>query len=111
MSIPVTIFFGYLIGLYVFKDVLLAHHAGWIVLLPVWFAVTGQIELVVYGIVVNILRWAVSGPELRQWWSYRKAGVLRTEEFHDAIEETHMGYVHRFLRRRGWIRYEYMKDR
>ncbi len=110
LSMPVTILVGYLIGLYIFKDVLLAHHAGWIVLLPVWFAIRGEPELVVYGVVVNVLRWSVSGPELRQWWRYRKDGVMQSEEFHDAIESTHMGYIHKFLRRRRWIRYDYMKN-
>ncbi len=108
LSIPVTIFFGYLIGLYIFRDVLLAHHAGWIVLLPVWFAILGDTDLVIYAVVVNVLRWSVSGPELKQWWKYRSAGVMQSEEFHDAIEQTHMGYVHAFLRKRGWIHYDYM---
>ncbi len=110
LAIPVTIFFGYAIGLYVFKDVLLAHHAGWILLLPVWFAILGQWDLVLYAVVVNVLRWSVSGPELRQWWGYRRSGELRTRDFHEAIEQTHIGYIHGKLRRRGWLTYDYMSD-
>jgi glycerol-3-phosphate acyltransferase PlsY len=109
LAIPVTIVAGYAIGLYVFRDVLLAHHAGWILLLPVWFAAFGQWDLVVFALVINVLRWSVSVPELRQWWDYRRTGELRTREFHEAVEQTHIGYIHGWLRRRGWIRYDYME--
>ena len=110
LSIPITIFLGYLIGLYVFKDVLLAHHAGWILLLPVYFAVLGDWDLALYGLAVNVLRWSVSVPELKQWWGYRRSGELQTREFHDAIEQTHIGYIHGKLRARGWLRYPYMRQ-
>ncbi len=110
LAFPVTLVVGYMVGLYVFRDVLLAHHAGWIVLLPVWFAITGQWELFAFALVVNVARWSVSGPELREWWGYRKAGVMQTEAFHEEIEKTHIGYIHGFLRRKGWIRYPYMNE-
>ncbi len=110
LSIPVTIVAGYLIGLLVFKDVLLAHHAAWLVLLPVWFAILGQWDLVLYAVVVNIIRWSASMPELRAYWRHRQAGEFQTQAFHDAIEQTHIGYIHRAFRRRGWIRYAYMDE-
>lgn len=108
LAFPVTLVVGYAVGLYVFKDVLLAHHAGWIVLLPVWFVVTGQWDLVAFGLAANVARWSVSGPEVREWWAFRQAGVLQTEAFHDEIETTHIGAIHGWLRRRGWIHYPYM---
>lgn len=108
LAFPVTLVIGYVIGLYIFKDVLLAHHAGWIVLLPFWFAATGQWDLVAYGLIANVARWSVSGPELKEWWAFRKAGVLQTEAFHDEIEKTHIGAIHGWLRKRGWIHYPYM---
>ncbi len=108
LAFPITLVAGYLIGLYIFKDVLLAHHAGWIVLLPVYFAITGQWDLVVYALVINVARWSVSGPEIKEWLGYRKAGALQSEAFHDEIEKVHIGYIHRFLRLRGWIHYPYM---
>ena len=110
LSIPITIVIGYVIGLLIFKDVLLAHHAAWLLLLPIWFAVLGQWDLVVYAVVVNIIRWSASIPELRAYWAYRQAGEFQTREFHDAIEQSHIGYIHRALRRRGWIRYVYMDE-
>lgn len=108
LAFPVTLVVGYVIGLYVFKDVLLAHHAGWIVLLPFWFAATAQWDLLAYGLLANVARWSVSGPELKEWWEFRQAGVLQTEAFHDEVETTHIGAIHGWLRRRGWIHYAYM---
>ena len=108
LSIPVTIVAGYLIGLFVFKDVLLAHHAVWLLLLPVWFALLGRWDLVLYAVVVNIIRWSASLPELRAYWTYRRAGEFQTQAFHDAIEQTHIGYIHRYVRKWGLIRYPYM---
>ncbi len=107
-AFPVTLVIGYAIGLYLFKDVLLAHHAGWIVLLPFWFAATGQWDLAAYGLLANVARWSVSGPEVKEWWGFRKAGVLQTEAFHDEIEKSHIGAIHGWLRKRGWIHYPYM---
>ena len=110
LSIPVTIALGYAIGLFVFKDVLLAHHAGWILLLPFWFALLGRWDMVVYGVAVNVLRWGVSADELRDYFRMRRSGALRTEEFHDAIEQSHIGYIHKYARRWGWIKYDYMNE-
>jgi glycerol-3-phosphate acyltransferase PlsY len=110
LSIPVTIFFGYAIGLMILKDVLLAHHAGWIVLLPFWFAITGQRDLILFALIVNVLRWSVSGPEIKTYLTYRRTGELRSREFHEAIEKTHIGYIHGFLRRRRLITYPYMRE-
>jgi len=110
LAIPVTIFLGYLIGLGIFKDVLLAHHAGWIVLLPFYFAVLGRWDLVIFAVAINILRWGVSGTELKEYWQLRKSGALKTREFHDAIEQTHIGYIHKWLRSRGWLTYPYMQQ-
>ena len=109
LAFPVTLVVGYAIGLYVFKDVLLAHHAGWIILLPVWFAATQQWDLVIYALVINAARWSVSGPELKEWLRFRKSGAIQSEAFHDEIEKTHIGYIHKFLRKRGWITYPYME--
>jgi glycerol-3-phosphate acyltransferase PlsY len=110
VAFPITLIAGYVIGLYVFKDVLLAHHAGWIVLLPVWFGLSGRWDLVAFALVVNVVRWSVSGPEIREWLAHRRSGALQTREFHDEIERIHIGYIHGFLRRHGWIHYPYMDE-
>ena len=109
LSMPVTIFLGYVIGLFVFKDVLLAHHAGWILILPFWFALRGRWDLVIFSLIVNLLRWSVSLPEIRTYLAYRRSGEFKTREFHEAIEQTHIGFIHKLLRRRGWIKYDYME--
>jgi glycerol-3-phosphate acyltransferase PlsY len=110
LSIPITILVGYVIGLFVFKDVLLAHHAGWIVLLPFWFALFGRWDMVLFGVGVNILRWGVSGKEVRDYLEFRRTGELRSREFHEAVEQTHIGFIHKYVRKWGWLKYDYMKD-
>jgi acyl-phosphate glycerol 3-phosphate acyltransferase len=110
ISIPITILLGYTIGLFIFKDVLLAHHAGWIVLLPFWFALWARWDLVFYAVGINFFRWVVSGPELRSYWRMRQSGELQTREFHEAIEQSHIGYIHKYVRKWGWLRYDYMKQ-
>lgn len=110
LSIPATIFLGYAIGLFVFKDVLLAHHAGWILILPLWFAAWQRWDMVFYAVGVNFFRWIVSADELRDYWQLRKSGALRTPEFHEAIEQSHIGYIHKYVRKWGWLKYDYMND-
>lgn len=110
LSIPITILLGYLIGLFVFKDVLLAHHAGWIVLLPFWFALFQRWDMVLFGVAVNVLRWGVSMPEVRDYLAFRRSGELKTREFHEAIEKTHIGYIHKYVRKWGLLKYDYMND-
>jgi hypothetical protein len=34
-------------------------------------------------------------------------GELRTESFHDMIEQTHMGHFHKYARKYGLVRYRY----
>ena len=104
VAIPVTIVLGQAIGIYVVRDVLFAQHAGWLVVLPLWFAVRRDRSLVLFALAANAVRWAVSIDELRQWWPLFRSGELRTREFHDAIEQTHLGYVHGWLRRRGLVK-------
>lgn len=107
VAIPVTIVLGQAIGIYVVRDVLFAQHAGWLVVLPLWFAVRRDRSLVLFALAANAVRWAVSIDEVRQWWPLFRSGELRTREFHEAIEQTHLGYVHGWLRRRGLVRYDY----
>ena len=48
-----------------------------------------------------------SGGGYRQ---LRKSGELRTREFHEAIEQTHIGYIHKYVRKWGWLKYDYMRQ-
>ena len=110
IAIPVTILLGYAIGLFIFKDVLLAHHAGWLLILPFWFAAWQRWDLVVFALGVNFFRWIVSADELRGYWQLRKSGALQTREFHEAIEQSHIGYIHKYVRKWGWLKYDYMNN-
>ncbi|MGA7689866.1 MAG: glycerol-3-phosphate acyltransferase [Jiangellales bacterium] len=109
VAIPISIALGQVVGIYVVRDVLFAQHAGWLLVLPLWFALRRDRPLVLFALAANVVRWAVSIDELRQWWPLYRSGELRTREFHDAVEQTHLGYVHAWLRRRGLVTYDYMR--
>lgn len=108
LAIPASIVLGQAVGIYVVRDALFAQHMGWFVVLPIWFAARGDRDGVLFALAANAVRWGVSVDEVRQWWPLYRSGELRTREFHEALERTHMGYVHGWLRRRGLVRYDYM---
>ena len=110
LSIPASIAIGQAVGVYVVRDVLFAQHMGWFVALPLWFAARGRRDLVLYALAANVVRWVVSIDEIRQWWPLYRSGELRTREFHEAIERTHMGFIHGWLRRHRLVRYDYMQS-
>lgn len=110
LSVPVSMVVGQYVGLYVLRNALIAHHMGWIVTLPVYFAVRRKPELFAFALAANVARWAVSVPELRQIWHYHRRGEMRTREFHEMLERSHHGKVHQWLRERGLIHYEYMQQ-
>lgn len=110
LSVPVSMVVGQYVGLYVLRNVLIAHHMGWIVALPFYFAVRRRPELVAFAVAANVIRWAASIPELRQIWHYHRKGEMRTRAFHEMIERSHHGYVHRWLRQHGLIHYDYMRE-
>ncbi len=109
LAIPVSIVASQLVGLYILRDPLLAAE-GWTAYLPLYFAARRKPDLVVYALVVNAVRWPASTKELRQVNRFRRAGEFETREFHAAFERTHFGYMHKWLRERGLIRYPYMDD-
>lgn len=110
LSVPVTILTSEVVGLFILKDVLVAH-MGWYLLLPLYFAVTGSgSDLVAWALVLNGLRWFASRSDIRQYVSLRRSGELQTEQFHDTIEQTHFGFFHKYVRRLGLLRYDYMTD-
>lgn len=110
LSVPVSIVVGQLAGLYVLRNPMAANMGDLIVSLPLYFALRRRPELVAFALIANVVRWAVSIPELRQVWHYHRAGEMRTREFHEAFERSHHGYLHKWLRERGLIHYDYMDE-
>lgn len=107
LAILATIVASQLIGLFLLRDPLLAHF-GWFFLLPVYFVAIGAgLALIGWSLGLVVLRWLPAGTELRQYLELRRQGEFRTEAFHDFIEQTHMGYWHKYARRYGLLRYEY----
>lgn len=111
LSVPVSIVVGQVLGLYLLRNPMAANMGDLIITLPVYFAVRGRPELAAFAVAANAIRWAVSIPELRQLWHYHRTGEMRTREFHEAFERTHHGYIHKWLRERGLLHYDYMDDK
>lgn len=109
LAVPVSIAASQLVGLYILRDPLLAAE-GWTAFLPLYFAARRKPDLAIYMLLVNAVRWPASIKELRQVNHYRRAGEYETREFHEAFERTHFGYIHKWLRERGLIRYAYMDE-
>lgn len=106
-SVPLSVAVSQFIGIYLLRDPLVGAH-GWTAVLPLYFALRGRRELVLYALIIDVVRYLASIPEMRQMWHYYRAGEFQTREFHEAFESNHIGYIHKWLRQRGLIRYGYM---
>jgi len=109
LSIPVSVVTSQFIGIYLFRDPLLGAHAWTIVLMP-YFALRGKPEVAAYLAVANAVRWTASIPEILQIRRYRLDGQFETREFHEAFESNHIGAIHKWLRERGLVHYDYMDE-
>lgn len=107
LSVPLTVASSQVIGIYALRDPLLGAH-GWTAFLPLYFAIRRRPELVAYALIIDAVRYLASIPEMRQMWQFHRAGEFRTREFHEAFESNHIGYIHKWLRQWGLIRYDYM---
>lgn len=109
LSIPVSVVTSQLVGIYLLRNPLLGAHAWTAVLVP-WFVLRGKPEVAAYMAVANAVRWGASISEIRQIRSHRVAGHFETREFHEAFESNHVGYIHKWLRERGLVHYDYMDE-
>lgn len=110
LAIPVTILVSEALGILVLRDVLIAH-MGWVFLLPLYFLAWGAPwQVIVFSLAAIVIRWAPAADEVRQYFALRRAGELRTEAFHEFIETTHIGFIHKYARRWGLVRYRYDRE-
>lgn len=107
LSVPVSVVISQALGIYLLRNPLLGAHA-WTGILTLYFLVRRKPDLVAWTLSVNIVRWIVSIPEMRDIGRYHRAGEFETREFHEAFESNHIGYIHKWLRTRRLIRYDYM---
>ena len=108
-SVPVSVAISQVAGIYLMRDPLLAAHA-WTGVLTLYFLARGQRDLAAWTLAVNAVRWTASIPEMLAMARYKRAGEFETREFHEAFEENHIGYIHKWLRERRLIHYDYMDE-
>jgi glycerol-3-phosphate acyltransferase PlsY len=109
LSIPLTIAVSQLLGIYVLRNPKLGA-MGFIALLPPYFALRRRPDMAAYTLLANAARWTASVETLRQVWEVQRAGQNETREFHEAFEQSYPGYIHKWLRERGLVHYDYMDE-
>lgn len=109
LAIPFSILMSQLVGIYALRNPILGAHA-WTAVLPIYFALRRRPELVASMLAFNAVRISSSIPEMRQIRHFKRAGAFETREFHEAFEGNHVGYIHKWLRERGLVRYAYMDE-
>lgn len=89
LAVLVTNLAGMVIGLAVFRDVLLAYAGGLILLIPwMWFR-TNNLWYLGYALVVNFSFWFAMIPELKQYIALKREGP--TAPLGESLAQTDMG--------------------
>ena len=109
LSVPVSVAASQVVGIYVLRNPLLGAHS-WTGILTLYFLLRRKPDLAAWTLAVNSVRWIVSIPEMREIGRYHREGEFETREFHEAFESNHIGSIHKWLRERRLIHYDYMDE-
>jgi glycerol-3-phosphate acyltransferase PlsY len=109
LSVPLSVVISQGVGIFVLRNPLLGAHS-WTGILTLYFVARRKWDLAAWSLVVNLVRYTASIEEARQIGRYHRAGEFETREFHEAFEANHIGYIHKWLRERRLIHYDYMDD-
>ena len=109
LSVPVSVAISQVVGIYVLRDPLMGAHS-WTGILTLYFLARRRPELAAWTLSVNLVRWAMSIPEMRAMHEHHRAGEFETRAFHEAFEANHIGYIHKWLRERRLVHYDYMDE-
>ena len=109
LSVPVSVAISQVVGIYVLRDPLMGAHS-WTGILTLYFLARRRPELAAWTLSVNLVRWAMSIPEMRAMHEHHRAGEFETRAFHEAFEANHIGYIHQWLRERRLVHYDYMDE-
>lgn len=101
LAIPVTILLSNVLGLVVFRNVMLAYVGFTILLIPWFWFRFGFGGEVVYAIAVTVLFFLAMIPDLKQVYQLWRAGKLADVNMDEVMGTTHLKYVQRFSRRLG----------
>lgn len=104
ISIPVTVLVSNILGLALFRNVMIAYTGFTFLLIPwMWFRFQDW-AYVAYAVAITLLFYLAMIPELKQYYHLWKAGELEGIEMDEVMETTHMKYVLRMGKKLGFIK-------
>jgi glycerol-3-phosphate acyltransferase PlsY len=104
LAIPVTVLVSNILGLALFRNVMIAYTGFTVLLIPwMWFRFH-EWPYVAYAVAVTVLFYLAMIPELKQYYALWRAGELEGIEMDEVMETTHMKYVLRMGKKMGFIK-------
>ncbi len=95
---------GMILGMALFRDVMLTYAGGAILIIPwLWYRTADWWHLA-YALLVNLSFWTATIPDLRQYLRLRRRGVFR--DFRQTMSITHAGRTWERIRNRLGLREE-----
>jgi glycerol-3-phosphate acyltransferase PlsY len=103
IAIPVTTLGGMLLGLLVFRDILVAYMAGlWLMIPWLWFR-THDWAYLMYALAINLFFIVAMLPELKQYIPLKRAGKA---DFSAALQSTDMRHMLKIAHKLGLLKEE-----
>jgi glycerol-3-phosphate acyltransferase PlsY len=104
LAIPATVLLSNILGLALFRNVMIAYTGFTILLIPwFWFRFTDW-AFVIYAIAVTSLLHLAMIPEIKQYYNLWRAGELEDIDMEEVMGTTHMKYVLKFGQRMGVLK-------
>jgi acyl phosphate:glycerol-3-phosphate acyltransferase len=104
LSIPVTVLVSNILGLALFRNVMLAYTGFTVLLIPwMWFRFHDW-AYVAYAVAVTLLFYLAMIPELKQYYQLWRAGELEDIDMEEVMGTTHMKYVLKMGQRLGLLK-------
>lgn len=104
LAIPVTVLLSNILGLALFRNVLLAYTGFTVLLIPWLWLRFHDWTYVTYAVAVTLLLHLAMIPELKQYFQLWRAGELDDIDMEQVMGTTHMKYVLKLGRRLGFLK-------
>lgn len=104
LAIPVTVLISNILGLALFRNVMIAYTGFTILLIPwMWFRFH-EWAYVAYAAAVTLLFYLAMIPELKQYYHLWRAGELEGIDMEEVMGTTHMKYILKMGQRMGFLK-------
>lgn len=104
LAIPVTVLMSNILGLALFRNVMIAYTGFTILLIPwMWFRFHNW-AYVAYAVAVTLLFYLAMIPELKQYYHLWRAGELEDIDMEEVMGTTHMKYVLKMGQKMGFLK-------